>query len=163
MEFEERCRKIKLLLFDVDGTATDGTIYFGPTGEALKGFHVRDGLGLKIWHEAGFRSGIISGRRSPMVDLRGSQLGVQFIRQGYDVKLVALEEILKEAKVSADECAFVGDDTPDIEVMERVGVGFAVADAHEEVRKAARYITKVDGGRGAIREVIDLLMKISRP
>src|SRR5262245_56689186 len=159
MELAERCKKIKLLLFDVDGTATDGNIYFGPTGEALKGFYVRDGQGLKIWHHAGFRSGIISGRKSAIVDLRGGQLGVHFIKQGYDEKHLALEEILAEANVSADECAFIGDDTPDIEVFERVGLAVACADAHEQVRWAAHYITKAAGGRGAVREVIDMLMK----
>jgi len=159
MELAERCKNIKLLLLDVDGVLTDGRLYFGPTGEALKAFFVRDGEGLKLWHRAGFRSGIISGRKSEIVNLRGGQLGIELIKQGYDEKHLALEEIVAEAGVSAEECAFVGDDTPDIEVFERVGLAVAAADAHEEVRWAAHYITKAAGGRGAVREVIDMILK----
>ena len=158
MELADRCRKIKLLLLDCDGVLTDGRLYFGPTGEALKSFYVRDGHGLKLWHHAGFRSGIISGRKSDIVDLRGRQLGVEFIKQDYDEKHLALEEIVAEAGVSADECTFIGDDTPDIEVLQRVGLAIAVADAHEAVKRAAHYVTKADGGRGAVREVIDMLL-----
>jgi len=159
MELAERCRKVKLLLLDVDGVLTDGRLYFGPTGEALKAFFVRDGHGLKLWHRAGFRSGIISGRKSEIVNLRAGQLGIEFIKQGYDEKHFALEEILTEAAVSPDECAFVGDDTPDIEVFDRVGLAVAVGDAHENVRWAAHYITKAAGGRGAVREVVDMILK----
>lgn len=159
MEPTDRCKKIKLLLLDVDGVLTDGRLCFGPTGEALKTFFVRDGHGIKLWHRAGFRSGIISGRSSDIVNLRGGQLGIEFIKQGYDEKHVAFEEILAESSVPADECAFVGDDTPDIEVLERVGLAVAVADAHEKVRWAAHYITKAGGGRGAVREVIDMILK----
>lgn len=158
MELDDRCRKVKLLLLDCDGVLTDGRLYFGPTGEELKAFFVRDGHGLKLWHRAGFRSGIISGRKSEIVDLRGGQLGVEFIKEGYDEKHLALEEIITEAGVSSEECAFVGDDTPDIEVLERVGLAVAVADALDEVKAAAHYVTKADGGRGAVRELIDMLL-----
>src|SRR5437773_4326382 len=159
MELEERLRKIKLLILDCDGVLTDGRLYFGPTGEALKAFYVRDGHGLKLWHRAGFRSGIISGRKSEIVDLRGGQLGIRFIKQGYDEKHIALEEMIDEANVTTEECAFVGDDAPDIEVFQRVGLAVAVADAHDKVRAAAHYVTKTKGGRGAVREVIDMLLK----
>jgi len=157
-ELAERASQISMLLLDVDGVLTDGRLYFGPNGESLKAFFVRDGHGLKLWHQAGFRSGIISGRKSDIVDLRGGQLGVEFVKQGYDEKQIAFEEIITEAGVSTEQCAFVGDDTLDIAVFDRVGLSVAVADAHEDVRRAADYITKAAGGRGAVREIIDILL-----
>jgi 3-deoxy-D-manno-octulosonate 8-phosphate phosphatase (KDO 8-P phosphatase) len=143
---------------DCDGVLTDGRLYFGLTGEELKVFHVRDGQGIVMWHKAGFRSGIISGRNSPIVDLRGSQLGIEFIFQGKDEKLSAFEEILALAGVLPDEVAFIGDDVPDIELMPLVGFAVAVADAMAEVKDAAHYVTERKGGHGAVREVIDLLL-----
>ena len=159
MDLTDRCKKIKLLLLDVDGVLTDGRLYFGSDGEELKVFHVRDGYGIKLWHDAGFRSGIISGRNSDIVSRRASRLGVHFVYQGNDDKLTALAEISAEARISADEIAFVGDDSLDVPVFEKVGLGIAVADAHEIAKQAARYVTKTKGGRGAVREVIDILLK----
>jgi 3-deoxy-D-manno-octulosonate 8-phosphate phosphatase (KDO 8-P phosphatase) len=153
-------KKIKLLLLDVDGVLTDGRLYFGTSGEELKVFHVRDGYGLKLWHDAGFRSGIISGRDSDIVSQRASKLGMHFVYQGNDDKLSALAEIATEARVSADEIAFVGDDLLDIPVFEKVGLAVAVADAIEAVKRAAHYVTKIGGGRGAVREVIDMLLAL---
>lgn len=158
MQLEERARKIKLLIMDVDGVLTDGRLHFGPTGEELKVFHVRDGQGLVNWHAAGFRSGIISGRNSPIVEMRAKQLGVEFIFQGRKKKVPAFHELIAAAGVPADEAAFIGDDTPDAEVFPYVGFAVAVADAHEAVKAAAHHVTKLDGGRGAVREVIDLLL-----
>jgi 3-deoxy-D-manno-octulosonate 8-phosphate phosphatase (KDO 8-P phosphatase) len=158
MELTNRCKKIKLLLLDVDGVLTDGRLYFGPSGEELKVFHVRDGYGIKLWHDAGFRSGIISGRNSDIVSRRASQLGMHFVYQGSDDKLLALAEITAEARVSPDEIAFIGDDVLDVPVFEKVGLGIAVANAHEEAKRAAHYVTKIEGGRGAVREVIDMLL-----
>lgn len=158
MNVEERARRIKLLLMDCDGVLTDGRVYFGPSGEELKVFHVRDGQGLVNWHKAGFRSGIISGRNSKIVDLRGGQLGIEFIWQGRKEKIAAFREIIDAANVLPEETAFIGDDTPDAEVMPFVGFAVAVADALDEVKAAAQYITRRDGGRGAVREVIDLLL-----
>lgn len=158
MELNELARRVKLLLMDCDGVLTDGRLYFGPTGEELKVFHARDGEGIVAWHKAGFRSGIISGRNSPIVDLRAKQLGIEFVKQGRKDKAAALAEILAETGVLADETGFIGDDTPDIQVFERVGFSVAVKDAHESVRNAAHYVTGLDGGRGCVREVIDLLL-----
>jgi 3-deoxy-D-manno-octulosonate 8-phosphate phosphatase (KDO 8-P phosphatase) len=158
MDVTKRCKKIKLLLLDVDGVLTDGRLYYGPGGEAIKTFDVRDGYGLKLWHEAGFRSGIISGRNSDIVSFRAAELKMSFVYQGNDDKIAAFDELMKEAGVQTDEIAFVGDDTLDIPVFERVGLAIAVADAHEKVRSTAHYITKARGGRGAVREVIDLLL-----
>ena len=159
MDLKERCRKITLLLLDVDGVLTDGRLYFGPSGEAMKAFYVRDGYGIKLWHEAGFRSGIISGRDSDIVSVRAADLNMSFVYQGNDDKLAALDELMGEAEVDPSEIAYVGDDTLDIPVFEKVGLAVAVADAHESVRWAAHYITKAAGGRGAVREIVDLLFK----
>ena len=158
MELNERASRVTLLLMDCDGVLTDGRLYFGPTGEELKVFHARDGEGIVAWNKAGFRSGIISGRNSPIVEMRAKQLGIEFIRQGRKDKAVALAEILAESSAAAEDAAFIGDDTPDIQVFERVGFAAAVRDAHDSVRKAAHFITETDGGRGAVRELIDLLL-----
>lgn len=155
----DRARQIRLLLMDCDGVLTDGRLYFGPTGEELKVFHVRDGQGLVNWHAAGFRSGVISGRNSPIVELRGKQLGIEFIYQGRNEKVSALNELILEAGVLREEVAFIGDDMPDREVFPFVGLAVAVADAHHEVRAAAHMVTQSRGGRGAVREVIDLLLE----
>src|SRR6187551_3575692 len=120
MDITNRARGIKLLLMDCDGVLTDGRLYFGPSGEERKVFHVRDGQGIVAWHAAGFRSGIISGRNSAIVEMRGSQLGVEFIRQGIDDKVAVLDEIAAAAGVSYDEIAFIGDDIPDIPVLDLV-------------------------------------------
>src|SRR5580765_8420375 len=112
-----RCRRITLLLMDCDGVLTDGRLYFSERGEELKVFHARDGQGIVDWHRAGFRSGIISGRNSPIVELRAKQLGIEFVLQGRKEKVSALNEILAAANVAAEEVAFIGDDTPDAEVL----------------------------------------------
>ena len=158
MELNQRASRVTLLLMDCDGVLTDGRLYFGPTGEELKVFHARDGEGIVAWNKAGFRSGIISGRNSPIVELRAKQLGIEFIRQGRKDKAVALAEILAESGTAAEDTAYIGDDTPDIQVFDRVGFAAAVRDAHDSVRKAAHFITETDGGRGAVRELIDLLL-----
>ena len=158
MLLEDRLDKIKLLIMDCDGVLTDGRLYFGPSGEELKVFHVRDGQGLVEWHKAGFRSGIISGRNSPIVETRGKQLGIEFIFQGRTEKVSALNELILEAGVLREEVAFIGDDTPDSEVFPFVGLAVAVADGHDAVRSAAHLVTTREGGRGAVREVIDLLL-----
>ena len=153
-----RAKKVKLLLMDCDGVLTDGRLYFSEQGEELKVFHVRDGQGIVMWHEAGFRSGIISGRNSPIVEMRSKQLGVEFVWQGRNDKVAALHEILAAANVGADEVAFIGDDIPDAEVMQHIGLPVAVGDAHDSAKAVAHYITQADGGCGAVREVIDLIL-----
>ena len=153
-----RARKIKLLLMDCDGVLTDGRLYFAETGEALKVFHAHDGQGIVDWYKAGFRSGIISGRTSKIVDLRARQLGIEFVLQGRGEKISAFEEIVAAAGVSPDETAFIGDDTPDAAVMPFVGFAVAVTDAHDAVKAAAHYVTQLKGGRGAVRELIDLIL-----
>lgn len=159
MELVERCRGVNFLLLDVDGVLTDGRLYYGSNGEELKQFFVRDGYGLKLWHEAGFRSGIISGRQSPIVEFRARETGIEFVKQGNDSKLEPFNELCAEAGISKDEIAFIADDTLDIVLFDHVGLSVAVADAHPDVRWAAQFITKARGGLGAVREVIDMILK----
>lgn len=151
--------RIKLLLMDCDGVMTDGRLYFSEQGEELKVFHVRDGQGLATWHEAGFRSGIISGRDAGLIiGRRASELGMHFVRVKSADKIRDFEDILVEAGLSAEEVAYVGDDLGDIGLLKRVGLAVCVADAVDEVKACAHFITKANGGYGAIREVTDLLM-----
>lgn len=161
-EIIERARRIKLLLLDCDGVLTDGKLYFTESGETMKVFHVRDGQGLVAWHQAGFRSGIISGRNSKIVELRARELGVEFVRQGASDKIEVFEEILSLTKCSPEETAFVGDDVADVPLLQTVGLAFAVADAVAEAKQAAHLITENKGGRGAVREITDLLLEAKK-
>lgn len=158
----ERARNVQLLLMDCDGVLTDGRLFFGPTGEELKVFHVRDGQGLSNWHREGFRSGIISGRSSPIVKVRATELGIEFILQGRNEKVSALREMMTFADVDADEVAFIGDDGPDAALFPLVGLSVAVADAHRSARDAAHFVTRSNGGCGAVRETIDLMLEAKK-
>lgn len=138
---------------------TDGKLYFGPNGEVMKSFHVRDGQGIVDWHRAGLVSGIISGRRSEgIVEARAKELGIRFVVTGSNNKVADLDHILDETGIPAEETAFIGDDLGDIGLMKLVGLPVAVADAVEGVKAAASYVTKAKGGEAAVREVIDLLL-----
>ncbi|MEJ7710619.1 MAG: HAD-IIIA family hydrolase [Pyrinomonadaceae bacterium] len=139
-------------MMDCDGVLTDGRITLLPQGDEQKSFHVRDGHGLVLWHRAGLRSGIISGRSSTLVNRRADELGIAFVRQGTWNKMVDFEEVLAEAGVGPAETAFIGDDVTDIPLMQRVELAVAVADATEETRRSAHYITEIRGGQGAVRE-----------
>lgn len=161
-EVIEKAKKIKLLLMDCDGVLTDGKLYFTENGEEIKVFHVRDGQGLAMWHAAGFRSGIITGRNSKIVEKRATELGVSFVKQGSKNKVICFKEILAEAKVSLEEVAFVGDDVQDIVIFEKVGLPIAVADAVEDVFPYIIYKTNSAGGFGAVREIIDLLLQAKK-
>lgn len=143
---------------DCDGVLTDGRLFFGATGEELKVFFVRDGQGLAYWHKSGGMSGIISGRNSPIVEMRGRQLGIEYFLQGRKEKVSAFNEMLALTGVDAAEAAFIGDDTPDAEVFPLVGLAVAVGDAHEDAKNAAHFITNARGGRGAVREIVDLIL-----
>lgn len=151
--------KIRLLLLDCDGVLTDGRLYFSAKGEELKVFDVQDGLGIVSWIRAGNLVGIISGRESGIVDRRAEELGIQLVRQRVNNKVETAREIWMETGIKPQETAFIGDDIPDIELIREVGVGIAVANAVEEVKAEADEITSKEGGRGAVREVIDLLMR----
>jgi 3-deoxy-D-manno-octulosonate 8-phosphate phosphatase (KDO 8-P phosphatase) len=155
----DRAARVRLLLMDCDGVLTDGRIYLLPDGEEMKAFHVRDGHGLVMWHSVGRISAIVSGRSSKVVERRGHELGISFVRQGVDDKLAELTRILTQTRLSAEQAAFIGDDLADIPLMKRVGLAIAVADASEEVRRIAHYVTRLAGGHGAVREVTELLLK----
>jgi 3-deoxy-D-manno-octulosonate 8-phosphate phosphatase (KDO 8-P phosphatase) len=152
-----------MLVLDVDGVLTDGRLHFGPRGEALKVFHVRDGLGIQQIARAGIEVAVISGRKSKMVDIRCRELGVEHVHQGAQEKLPVLEKLCARLKIEPSACACVGDDLPDIPIMRNVALAFAVADAHPEARHAAHLITKLPGGYGAVREVCDYLLAHSGP
>jgi 3-deoxy-D-manno-octulosonate 8-phosphate phosphatase (KDO 8-P phosphatase) len=158
-EVERRASRIKLLLMDCDGVLTDGRIQLMETGDEQKTFHTRDGHGLVLFHRAGLRSGIISGRSSTLVERRARELGVTYVRQGTWDKVKDFEELLSEAAVNGSAVAFIGDDVTDIPVMQRSELAVAVADAGEETRSAAHYVTRLPGGYGAVREVAELILK----
>ena len=152
---------IRLLVLDVDGVLTDGRLYFGPRGEALKVFHVRDGVGLRELQRAGLEIAVISGRRSPMVAARCRELGVRHVFQGVGDKLAALTRLCVRLKLTPAACACVGDDLPDVPLMRVAALSFAVADAHRSARRAADVVTRLPGGRGAVREVCDHLLALN--
>jgi 3-deoxy-D-manno-octulosonate 8-phosphate phosphatase (KDO 8-P phosphatase) len=150
--------RVRLMVLDVDGVMTDGRLYFDAQGEALKVFHVRDGLGLKQLMRAGVEVAVISGRRSEAVSARCRELGIQHLEQGCDDKVAALDRLLARLNLSREHVVCVIDDTSDLALARASGVAIAVADAHEEVRAAADRVTTLKGGRGAVREVCDWLI-----
>ena len=150
--------RIDLLVLDVDGVLTDGCLWFDRHGEAMKAFHVRDGLGIKLAQRAGIEVAVLSGRRHEAVSHRMLELGVREVRQGVDDKVAALGEMLRARRLPAGAAACIVDDTSDLPLLCAVGFGAAVADAHPDVRARARYVTRLPGGRGAVRELCDLLV-----
>jgi YrbI family 3-deoxy-D-manno-octulosonate 8-phosphate phosphatase len=159
MKLAERCAAIRLLLTDVDGVLTDGGVWLDNQGVESKCFNIRDGLAVRLWQQAGGRSGIVTGRSSQIVKLRAAELDMEIVRQGVKDKLPEVQAIAGSLGLQAGEIAYVGDDLPDLPTIRYAGLGIAVADAPEEVRAAADYVTSVPGGRGAVREVVELLLK----
>lgn len=158
-EIERRAARIKLLLMDCDGVLTDGRITIVGDVDEQKTFHTRDGHGLVLLHRAGLRSGIISGRTASAVERRARELGITYLHQGTWDKIKEFEQVLAEARIEDMEVAYVGDDVVDIPLMRRSGLAVAVADAGEETRAAAHYVTRLPGGYGAVREVAELILK----
>lgn len=158
-----RARRIQVLLMDVDGTLTDGsvTLLSQPDGTALeiKTFDAHDGQGLTLAHTAGLRTGCITGRESAALVRRSQEMKMEFVYQKQATKIAALEEILTRAGLPESAVAFVGDDLPDLPVMRRVGLAIAVGDAVLEVKLAAHYVTRATAGHGAIREAVELILK----
>ena len=156
----QRARRVRLAIFDVDGVMTDGTLWFGARGEALKAFNIQDGNGLKLLQKAGIGTAIISGRKSAAVAVRAKELAIAHVIQGTgDDKIPAFEKLLKKAGLAADACSFMGDDIQDLAIMARCGFAVAVANAVEEVKASAHYVTRAHGGRGAICEFSDLVRR----
>ena len=158
-DLRRRCEAIELLVLDVDGVLTDGSIIYADDGVEVKAFHVRDGSGLKLWHQAGKRSALITGRSSPAVEVRAAELGVGFVTQGASAKLPAYRELLARAGARPEEVCYVGDDLPDLPPLRHCGLAVAVADACAEVRAEAHYVTRAPGGRGAVREAVELILR----
>ena len=161
-EQRERAADIRLLLMDVDGVWTDGKLFYVPGGGEMvevKAFNTQDGMGLRWAHAAGIQTGLISGRESPGVTHRAEMLGVTYIYQHYLEKIPPYEEICEKAGVTDAQVAYMGDDLTDIPLIRRVGLGVAVANGRKEVLEAADYVTAAPGGDGAIREVIEIMMK----
>jgi 3-deoxy-D-manno-octulosonate 8-phosphate phosphatase (KDO 8-P phosphatase) len=158
----ERANDIRLLVLDVDGVLTDGRLYFSARGEEMKCFHVRDGAGIVQLLRAGLQIAVISGRTSRGVDQRMAELGVTWVRQGVQDKLTALRELLDILSLGPQAVASVGDDTADLPIFEVARLAVAVADAHQSVKSQAHFITQAPGGRGAVREICDLILESQR-
>jgi 3-deoxy-D-manno-octulosonate 8-phosphate phosphatase (KDO 8-P phosphatase) len=157
----EKAKKVRLFLVDVDGVLTDGGIVYDGGGREIKRFHVRDGHGIKMLQRAGVEVGIITGRTSEVVAFRARELGVSLVRQGTWDKVSAWREILAEKGFLPEETAYVGDDIVDVPLMRQVGFAAAVADAESYVLEAADFVSARPGGQGAVREIIEFVLRSS--
>jgi 3-deoxy-D-manno-octulosonate 8-phosphate phosphatase (KDO 8-P phosphatase) len=158
-ELQKIARNIKLLVIDVDGVMTDGSIILDNEGNEYKMFHVRDGHGIRMILRAGLKVAIITGRQSKVVEIRARELGITDVYQRCHEKTSALDRIMKKYGIGFAEVAYMGDDIVDVPVLRRAGIPIAVNDASDEARKSAFMITRNSGGRGAVREVCDFLLK----
>ena len=155
----ERAHRVRFLIFDVDGVLTDGGIYTGEQGELMKPFYVRDGLGIRLWQNEGFGTALITGRDSAIVSLRAAELKIEDVYLGHIDKRAAYEEIKTRHALSDEAVGYIGDDLVDLAVMQRVGFPAAPADACAEVRDLCAFVAAAAGGRGAVREIIEFLLK----
>lgn len=162
-ELRKRARKIKLLLMDIDGVLTDGRIYYvpGPRGVFIetKAFYSRDGLGIRLAHEAGLRSGVISGRGGPVVSHRVKELGIHYVYENRLDKLEPYRMILKEARIKDENVCYMGDDLVDLPILIRAGLAVGVANGHPRLRRHVHYWTRNPGGMGAVRETIEVILE----
>jgi 3-deoxy-D-manno-octulosonate 8-phosphate phosphatase (KDO 8-P phosphatase) len=155
----EKAKKIKLAVFDVDGVLTDGHLYFDAQNNELKVFHVQDGLGIKLLQLSGVNTAIITSRQSSITQQRMQSLGVLYIYQGQHNKQLAFNELLIQLELKEEQVAYVGDDLPDLPLIQRAGLGIAVANAHAVIKQHAVWQTTLRGGEGAAREVCELIMQ----
>ena len=153
-----KAKVIKLLICDVDGVMTDGSLFFGDNGLEYKAFHSRDGLGIKMLQRSGIPLAVITARTSDVVTHRMKNLNIDLVFQGQLNKLQAFEQLCQQLDLSTEQVAYVGDDLVDLPVMKKAGLSIAVADAHERVIHAANWTTQHNGGHGAVRDVCELLM-----
>ncbi len=158
-EILQRAKKIKLVVFDVDGVLTDGSLFYGDKGEEYKAFYAKDGLGMKLLMNTGVHIGIITARTSSLVKHRMDSLGIKYLYQGRQDKLNAFNDLIDKLKLSYEQTAFVGDDVVDLPVMKKVGFSITVKDAHPLVIEQAHWQTPLNGGRGAARNVCELIMQ----
>ncbi len=159
MNVQERCQPVELILADVDGVLTDGRVVINNQGVETKEFHIRDGMGIRLWQRAGYRFGLVTSRSSQVVKMRAAELEIGLVRQGASDKLATVLEILRELDLTPMQACYIGDDLPDLPVVRAVGLGVAVADACAELRQSAHYVTTVPGGAGAVREVVEMILK----
>lgn len=159
MNAVERAACVQLMIFDVDGILTDGRLYFGPQGEALKVFDVRDGLGIKLLRDAGIPVAILSARKSEIVELRARELGIVHVLQGQHDKREGFAQLLAATGLTRDRCGFAGDDWADLPVLAQVGFAATVADACNEAKQLAHWITPAPGGRGAVRQIAEFVLR----
>lgn len=158
-EATARASRIKLMVFDVDGVLTDGTLYFGADGELVKPFFVQDGLGIRLLQQYGVQTAIITARQSAIVARRASELGIHHVQQGVHDKREAFERLLKQTGLSADVCGFAGDDLIDLPVLTRVGFAASVANGRPEVLSRVHLVTQASGGKGGVREICDFILR----
>jgi len=154
-----RARRIRLMVFDVDGVLTDGSLHFGADGEMIKTFNVLDGHGIKLLQQSGVTTAIISARQSALVARRAADLGITHVQQGVHDKLSGYQALLAECGVEAEASGFIGDDVIDLPVLTRVGFAASVPNGHPEVRSRVHYVTAAHGGRGAVRELCDFILR----
>lgn len=159
IEVLDRAKRITLLILDVDGVLTDGKIYYGNHGDVLQKFDVQDGMGMYLWYQAGMKSVIISGRRSKIIPRRAKEMRIGRVFQGVENKEKAYEAVLRKWDKRDEETCFIGDDLIDLPLLRRVGLAVAVPNAVREIRESADYVTRRSGGDGAVREIVDLLLK----
>jgi 3-deoxy-D-manno-octulosonate 8-phosphate phosphatase (KDO 8-P phosphatase) len=155
---ENRAAVVRLLALDVDGVLTDGLIYYSSSGDELKAFNIKDGLGIKLLQKVGVRVAIITGRQSEIVARRARELGIEDVVQGREDKRQALLELCERHKISMEECAYMGDDLPDLGAIIAAGLGMTVADASSTVREAADWRSNYNGGSGAVREACEFIL-----
>jgi len=156
----ERAGKVKLLVLDVDGVLTNGQVWIGVDGkESLKAFDIQDGLGIKLLEQCGILTAIITGRNSKMVLARCEELGIKHVHMGVENKAIALDEVMKSLGITSNECAVMGDDWPDLQMMKNAGFRICPAQGHEAVKEFAHLVTSRSGGNSAVREVCDLILK----
>lgn len=158
-DIAQRAKAVKLVAFDVDGVLTDGRISYASSGEEMKSFHVRDGHAIKLAMRAGLEIALITGRSSPIVEIRAKELGITHVYQGVKDKLPVFRNLLKSLDLDPGEAAYLGDDVVDLPVILHAGLGCAVADAPVEVRQPARMVLESRGGEGAARELIVFILK----
>jgi len=155
----ERARRVKLMIFDVDGVLTDGSLWYGANGEELKAFHAFDGHGVKMLGESGVRLALLTGRKSPAVAARARELGIEHVLQGIEEKRGAYEALLERLRLAAADTGYMGDDLVDLPVLMRCGFACTIAGAPEEVRKRVHYVATAPAGRGAARETCEYVMR----
>jgi len=159
MDLKDKITKIRLILLDVDGVLTVESLLYGSNVEEIKVFNVKDGLGIKLAQAAGLAVGIVSSRTSEALNRRAYELGIEVVYQGYKKKIDAYKQIKKELFVSDELIAYIGDDLPDLEILREVGFSIAVENACEEVKNIVDFITNKRGGKGAVRDVIEMILR----